>query len=321
MYDLLERYLSLRKNTYVIIITLATVVLVLVFLLEDRSGFWSSLFFFEPFVLMIAIVECQMRLSEKKQAIIRYVTAQVADKTGLQCKDPGILHEEECKASCFFHSGINAFYLDRDIPRQVFALEKENIVLQLSHVSCGGVKRLTKEGKWFVLRGNAAAAGFKITSTGLLFRCVFPFYFSDTWLLLPKKWGRHLEKITYLNFLVVSFYFMLKKPLNLNLFKNENNTLWIYSTVSSEQEADAAEECSFVEKCYSLLRKKSYSLMSFTGNTMYVYIPFNWKMTSEQKLQDCITEYKANIELVMGIIFDEIMHRYYEQQFVAINDC
>ena len=54
---------------------------------------------------------------------------------------------------------------------------------------------------------------------------------------------------------------------------------------------------------------------------MYVYIPFNWKMTSEQKLQDCITEYKANIELVMGIIFDEIMHRYYEQQFVAINDC
>lgn len=67
MYDLLERYFSLRKNTYVIIITLATVVLVLVFLLEDRSGFWSSLFFFEPFVLMIAIVECQMRLSEKNK--------------------------------------------------------------------------------------------------------------------------------------------------------------------------------------------------------------------------------------------------------------
>lgn len=321
MYDLLERYLSLRKNTYVIIITLATVVLVLVFLLEDRSGFWSSLFFFEPFVLMIAIVECQMRLSEKKQAIIRYVTAQVAHKIGLQCKDPGILHEEECKASCFFHSGINAFYLDRDIPRQVFTLEKGNIVLQLSHVSCGGVKRPPEDGKWFVLRGNAATAGFKITSTGLLFRCFLPFYFSDTWLLLPKKWGRHLEKITYLNFLVVSFYLILKKPLNLNLFKNENNTLWIYSTASSVQEAEVTEECSFVEKCYSLLRKKSYSLMSFTGNTMYVYIPFNWKMTSEQKLQDCITEYKANIELVMGIISDELMHRYYEQLFVAINDC
>ena len=321
MYDFLERYLSLRKNTYFITITLGTIVLILVFLLEDRSDFWSSLFFFESLVLIIAIVECQMRLSEKKQAIIRYATAQVAHKIGLQCKDPGILHEEECKASCFFHSGINAFYLDRDIPRQVFTLEKGNIVLQLSHVSCGGVNRPPKDGKWFVLRGNAATAGFKITSTGLLFRCFLPFYFSDTWLLLPRKWGRHLEKITYLNFLVVSFYLILKKSLNLNLFKNENNTLWIYSTASSEQEAEVTEECSFVEKCYSLLRKKSYSLMSFTGNTMYVYIPFNWKMTSEQKLQDCITEYKANIELVMGIISDELMHRYYEQQFVAINDC
>lgn len=321
MYDLLERYLSLRKNTYVITITLGTIVLVLVFLLEDRSGFWSSLFFFEPFVLIIAIVECQMRLSEKKQAIIRYVTAQVAHKIGLQCKDPDILHKEECQASCFFHSGINAFYLDRDIPRQVFTLERGNIVLQLSHISCGGVNRPPNDGKWFVLRGNTATAGFKITSTALLFRCVLPFYFSDTWLLLPRKWGRHLEKITYLNFLVVSFYLILKKPLNLNLFKNANNTLWIYSTASSEQEAEVTEECSFVEKSYSLLRKKSDSLMSFTGNTMYVYIPFNWKMTSEQKLQDCITEYQANIELVMGIISDELMHRYYEQQFVAINDC
>lgn len=237
----------------------------------------------------------------KKQAIIRYATAQVAHKKGLQCKDPGILHEEECKASCFFHSGINAFYLDRDIPRQVFTLERGNIVLQLSHVSCGGVKRPPEDGKWFVLRGNAATAGFKITSTGLLFRCFLPFYFSDTWLLLPRKWGRHLEKITYLNFLVVSFYLILKKPLNLNLFKNENNTLWIYSTASSEQEAEVTEECSFVEKCYSLLRKKSYSLMSFTGNTMYVYIPFNWKMTSEQKLLDCITEYKANIEVITDV--------------------
>ncbi len=311
MYDLLERYLSLRKNTYVITITLGTVVLVLVFLLEDRSDFWSSLFFFEFFVLMIAIVECQMRLSEKKQVLIRYVTSQVARKLGLQRKDPGILHEEECKASCFFHSGINAFYLDRDIPRQIFTLEKGNIVLQFSHLSCGGLNRP---------RSGAATAGFKITSTGLLFCCSLPFYFSDTWLLLPKKWGRHLEKITYLNFLVVSFYLMLKRPLNLNLFKTGNDTLWIYSTASSEQEAEVTEESSFAEKCYSLLRKKSYSLMSFSGNTMYVYIPFNWKMTSEQKLQDCMAEYKANVELVLRIISDEIMPRYYEQQFVAIND-
>ena len=113
---------------------------------------------------------------------------------------------------------------------------------------------------------------------------------------------------------------MLKRPLNLNLFKTGNDTLWIYSTASSEQEAEVTEESSFAEKCYSLLRKKSYSLMSFSGNTMYVYIPFNWKMTSEQKLQDCMAEYKANVELVLRIISDEIMPRYYEQQFVAIND-
>ncbi|WP_294508767.1 hypothetical protein [uncultured Victivallis sp.] len=105
------------------------------------------------------------------------------------------------------------------------------------------------------------------------------------------------------------------------MFRNENDALWIYSTAGSEQEASAAirEECSFAESCYAPLRGKPYSLMSFTGNTMYVYIPFVWEMASEQKLRESLAEYKADIELVKGIVFGQIMQRHYEKQFAAMN--
>lgn len=322
MTELLEKYFSVKKKSYVIAIIAAVIVAVLVkLILKPLSwgDYIDDLLFFEPFVLFFIIWQCQLNLSEKKQAVIREVTKRVAHKFEMQCKDPGLWDEEQCKASLLFKPSVEAFYLDRDIPHQIFTLEKQGVILQYSHVSYGTVSsKVKKVGKRYVVHGRSV--NFYIMSTGLLFRCYFPCHFSDSWLLLPKEWGKHLQKITPMRFFLAD---LAKAPLpsNFSLFKNENDALWIYSTAGSAQEAGAAtlEEGAFAEKCYAPLREKPYSLMSFTGKNMYVYIPFEWKMRSEEELEACVAEYKADIELVRKIVFDNVMPKCYEKQFAAMN--
>lgn len=318
----LSNYLSVKKKSYIIMIIAAVIVAVFVKLVLKPiswGDFIQTLLFWEPFVLFFILWQCQLNLSEKKQAVIREVTKQVAREFEMQCEDPRLWDNKKCRASLLFEPSVDAFYLERDIPHQVFTLEKQGAILQCSHVSYGTVSsKVEKVGKRYVVHGRSM--NFYIMSTGLLFRCFFPCYFSDSWLLLPKKWGKHLEKITPVRFFLTD---LAKAPLppNFSLFRNENDALWIYSTAGSEQEASAAirEECSFAESCYAPLRGKPYSLMSFTGNTMYVYIPFVWEMASEQKLRESLAEYKADIELVKGIVFGQIMRRHYEKQFAAMN--
>lgn len=316
MTNLLDKYLSARKNTCSLIIVLAAVVLILVLLLEERFNL-SSLVFWEAFVLIIALFECQMRLSEKKRAVIREATRRTAQKLELQCADPRLWDEKQCRAALFFDSNVNAFYLNHSIPHQVFTLEKQGVVLQYSHVSSGwfGIKA-EKFGKHYVVSGKSTSC---LTSTGLLFRCFLPFYFSDSWMILPQKWGRHLEKSTACPALLSRLFNRNPLPLNFSLFKSENDTRWIYSTAAPEATPETSGECSFVESCYASLSGKPYSLMSFTGNTMYVYLPFSWEITSEQKLQESIAEYKANIALVRTIVFDNILPYHYEKLFSSMN--
>ena len=120
-------------------------------------------------------------------------------------------------------------------------------------------------------------------------------------MFLSRKWGHHLEQITAGNFLTTTLFRKSELPPNFSLFRNENDALWIYSTAGSEQEASAAirEECSFAESCYAPLRGKPYSLMSFTGNTMYVYIPFVWEMASEQKLRESLNKEQWRLYLAL----------------------
>lgn len=323
MTNNLEKYLSVRKKSYVIMIIATVIVFIFVkWVLRPISwgGFIQTLLFWEPFVLFFILWQCQLNLSEKKQAVIREVTKQVACEFEMQCADPRLWDEKQCKASLLFDPSVDAFYLRRSIPHQVFTLEKQNAILQCSHISYGTVSsKVEKVGKRYVVHGRSV--NFYIMSAGLLFRCYFPGYFTDSWLLLPKKWGRHLEKITPVRFFLTD---LAKAPLppNFSLFKNENDSLWIYSTAGSKQDASASavEEGAFAENCYVPLREKPYSLMSFTGNSMYVYIPFDWEMTSEKELQKCTAEYRANLELVRNIVFDDIMQRCYEKQFASI-DC
>lgn len=317
-----EKYLSMRKNTYILMATAAVIVLLLViWVLKPISweDFISDMLFWEPFVLFFILWQCQLHLSERKQAVIREATDQVAREFAMQCKDPGLWDDKQCRASLLFEPQVNAFYLERSIPHRIFTLEKQGATLQCSHVSYGVLsKRVKKVGKRYVSQGRHAT--IYVMSEGLLFRCHFPCCFSDSWLLLPKKWGRHLEKITPVRFFLTD---LAGKPVppNFSLFKNEGDTLWIYSTAGSVQDANAAvlEEGTFVEKCYALLREKPYSLMSFTGNNMYVYIPFEWKMTSAKELQECVAAYRANWELVRKIVFEDVMPRHYARQFAAMN--
>lgn len=318
-----EKYLAVKKKSYVIMIIAAVIVAFFVKLVLrpiSWGDFIDMLLFWEPFVLFFILWQCQLNLSEKKQAVIRDATKQVAHEFEMQCADPRLWDEKQCKASLLFKPSVNAFYLDRDIPHQVFTLEKQSVILQCSHISYGTVSsKVKKVGTRYVVHGRSV--NFYIMSVGLLFRCYFPCYFSDSWLLLPQKWGRHLQKITPVRFFLADLA-NVPLPSNFSLFKNENDSLWIYSTVGSKQEASAAavEEGAFAEKCYAPLREKPYSLMSFTGNSMYVYIPFDWKMASEKELQKCTAEYRANLELVRNIVFDDIMQRCYEKQFASI-DC
>ena len=292
----------------------AAVVCILV-LLYKGSFDLSSLFFWEAFVLLIMFFECQMRLNEKKQAVIREAVRQVAQKYRLQCADPRVWNEKQCRAALFFDPDINAFYLERSIPHQVFTLEKQGVVLQYSHLSIGSCgKRTENTGKQKVVTGKPTSY---IISTGLLFRCFLPFYFADSWILLPRQWGKHQERPTLRAILFSRLFNRERAPLNFKLFKNENDTLWIYSTANPEQ-TTATDEYSLVTRCYEPLRTKPYSLMSCTGNLMYLYIPFDWGTTSEQKLQDSIAEYKADIELVGKIVFDDILPHHYEKQFAAL---
>lgn len=316
MINLLEKYLAARKNTCSLLIVLAAVVLILVLLLEERFNL-SSLVFWEAFVLIIVLFECQMRLSEKKRAVIREATRRTAQKLELQCADPRLWDEKQCRAALFFDSNVNAFYLNHSIPHQVFTLEKQGVVLQYSHVSFGwfGI-RAEKFGKHYVVSGKPTSS---LTSTGLLFRCFLPFYFSDSWMILPRQWGRHQGKSTACPDLLSRLFNRNPLPVNFSLFKSENDTRWIYSTAAPEATPEAAEECSFVESCYASLSGKPCRLMSFTGNTMYVYLPFDWQITSEQELQESIAEYEANIALVRTIAFDDILPRHYERQFAAMN--
>ncbi len=318
-----EKYLSMRKTTYLLMITAAVVVLFFVIWVlkpVSWSDFIDDMLFWEPFVLFFILWQCQLHLSERKQAVIREATDQVAREFGMQCRDPGLWDDKQCRASLLFEPQVNAFYLERSIPRRIFTLEKQGATLQCSHVSYGVLsKKVEKIGKRYVVQGGRHATIY-IMSEGLLFRCFLPLQFADSWLLLPKKWGRHLEKITPARFFLTD---LASKPVpsNFSLFKNEGEALWIYSTSGSRQDANAAvlEEGAFAEKCYASLRGKPYSLMSFTGNNMYVYIPFDWKITSEKELQACIAEYRANWELVEKIVFDDVMPRHYEKQFAAMN--
>ena len=320
----LSNYLSAKKKTYMILIVAALVVYLLVSLTGIRSYFWYTLLFWEVFVLLFLLGQCQVNLCRKKQAVIHDATELVARELEMQCADSRPWDENQCRGSLFFPTQVNAFYLERDIPYQIFTQEKQGGTLQYSHVSVGEMfGSVKKNGKRYVVRGGTrTSVTFKIVSTGLLFRCVFPFSFSDSWLFLPRKWGRHLEQITAANFLMATPFRKSEVPPNFNLFRNENDALWIYSTAGAEQEATPAtlEECSFAENCYAPLRGKPYSLMSFTGNTMYIYIPFAWEMTSEQKLRESLAEYKEDIELVREIAFGQIMRRHYEKQFAAMND-
>lgn len=315
MYDLMDKYLSARKNTYSLMITAAAVGFLLVLLLKERFDL-SSLLFPIAFVLLFMLCECQARLSEKKRAVIREATRRIAHKFELQCADPRLWDEKQCRAALFFDSDVNAFYLERSIPHQVFTQEKQGVILQHSHVSFGGFgSKAVKVGKHYVVSGKPTSY---IISSGLLFRCILPFHFSDSWIILPRKWGRHQEKSPLRTILFSRLFNRNQTPQNFRLFKNENETLWIYSTASPEQ-CSAAGEYSLVALCYAPLRGKSRCLMSFTGNTMYLFIPFDWKITSEQELQDCIAEYQANLELVRKIVFDDILPYHYEKQFAAIH--
>lgn len=319
----LSNYLSAKKKTYMILIVAALVVYLLVSLTGVRSYFWYTLLFWEAFVLLFLLGQCQLNLCRKKQAVIHEATELVARELEIPCANSRPWDEDQCRSALFFPKQVNAFYLERDIPYQIFTLEKQAGTLQYSHVSVGEMfGSVKKNGKRYVVRGGIrTSVTFKIVSTGLLFRCSLPFPFSESWMFLSRKWGHHLEQITAGNFLTTTLFRKSELPPNFSLFRNENDALWIYSTAGPEQEASTAirEECSFAESCYAPLRGKPYSLMSFTGNTMYVYIPFVWEMASEQKLRESLAEYKADIELVKGIVFGQIMRRHYEKQFAAMN--
>ena len=105
MTELLEKYFSVKKKSYVIAIIAAVVVFIFVkWVLKPITlgGFIQTLLFWEPFVLFFIIWQCQLNLSEKKQAVIREVTKRVAHKFEMQCKDPGLWDEKQCKASQLF---------------------------------------------------------------------------------------------------------------------------------------------------------------------------------------------------------------------------
>ena len=133
----LSNYLSAKKKTYMILIVAALVVYLLVSLTGVRSYFWYTLLFWEAFVLLFLLGQCQLNLCRKKQAVIHEATELVARELEIPCANSRPWDEDQCRSALFFPKQVNAFYLERDIPHQIFTLEKQGGTLQYSHVSVG----------------------------------------------------------------------------------------------------------------------------------------------------------------------------------------
>ncbi|WP_294508770.1 hypothetical protein [uncultured Victivallis sp.] len=98
----LSNYLSAKKKTYMILIVAALVVYLLVSLTGVRSYFWYTLLFWEVFVLLFLLGQCQLNLCRKKQAVIHEATELVARELEIPCAKSRPWDGDQCRSALFF---------------------------------------------------------------------------------------------------------------------------------------------------------------------------------------------------------------------------
>ena len=85
-----------------ILIVAALVVYLLVSLTGVRSYFWYTLLFWEAFVLLFLLGQCQLNLCRKKQAVIHEATELVARELEIPCAKSRPWDEDQCRSALFF---------------------------------------------------------------------------------------------------------------------------------------------------------------------------------------------------------------------------
>ena len=275
--------------------------------LIGNGEFWKQFLFWEAFALLFGVRQCRLYLKGKKQAVIREAMKILAAESGMQCSEPAWWQEQQCATALFFPPYINGFYLERAIPLQLLSGEVRGMALQCSQVSCGTLfARAHSINNCLVLHERWKPSSFQILSTGLLFRCSLPFSFAENWLFLPRPWGRHMTRVVPEKLLLLNFHRTIPLPRNLHALRTTGTPPWVYSSSAPEPDPEAAAEYALGLACYARFPHSPLRLMSLTGHTIFLYLPFRWRIATERELQNSLIVCRELMLQVQKMLDDEI---------------